>query len=233
MKWNRTAPLPPIRGVLLDMDGLLIDSEHIAQQCCIQAGYDLGYPIDQTLARRFLGVTHDGCVQILQDAFPGIDAESLFRHSRELLKAQFEKSLTAKPGALALLIYLKDAHVPFALASSSSRERTENCLRLTGLLNFFPESIRITGEKAIHSKPAPDLFLQAAACLTVPRANCLVLEDSVNGITAGRAAGCVVCMVPDLIPYTESLRSQCDLVAQDLADVLACLKQMIQPIRLA
>ena len=233
MKWNRTAPLPPIRGVLLDMDGLLIDSEHIAQQCCIQAGYDLGYPIDQTLARRFLGVTHDGCGQILQDAFPGIDAESLFRHSRELLKAQFEKSLTAKPGALALLIYLKDAHVPFALASSSSRERTENCLRLTGLLNFFPESIRITGEKAIHSKPAPDLFLQAAACLNVPSANCLVLEDSVNGITAGRAAGCVVCMVPDLIPYTESLRSQCDLVAQDLADVLACLKQMIQPIRLA
>ena len=233
MKWNRTAPLPPIRGVLLDMDGLLIDSEHIAQQCCIQAGYDLGYPIDQTLARRFLGVTHDGCVQILQDAFPGIDAESLLRHSRELLKAQFEKSLTAKPGALALLIYLKDAHVPFALASSSSRERTENCLRLTGLLNFFPESIRITGEKAIHSKPAPDLFLQAAACLNVPSANCLVLEDSVNGITAGRAAGCVVCMVPDLIPYTESLRSQCDLVAQDLADVLACLKQMIQPIRLA
>ena len=233
MKWNRTAPLPPIRGVLLDMDGLLIDSEHIAQQCCIQAGYDLGYPIDQTLARRFLGVTHDGCVQILQDAFPGIDAESLFRHSRELLKAQFEKSLTAKPGALALLIYLKDAHVPFALASSSSRERTENYLRLTGLLNFFPESIRITGEKAIHSKPAPDLFLQAAACLNVPSANCLVLEDSVNGITAGRAAGCVVCMVPDLIPYTESLRSQCDLVAQDLADVLACLKQMIQPIRLA
>lgn len=233
MKWNRTAPLPPIRGVLLDMDGLLIDSEHIAQQCCIQAGYDLGYPIDQTLARRFLGVTHDGCVQILQDAFPGIDAESLFRHSQELLKAQFEKSLTAKPGALALLIYLKDAHVPFALASSSSRERTENCLRLTGLLNFFPESIRITGEKAIHSKPAPDLFLQAAACLNVPSANCLVLEDSVNGITAGRAAGCVVCMVPDLIPYTESLRSQCDLVAQDLADVLACLKQMIQPIRLA
>lgn len=233
MKWNRTAPLPPIRGVLLDMDGLLIDSEHIDQQCCIQAGYDLGYPIDQTLARRFLGVTHDGCVQILQDAFPGIDAESLFRHSRELLKAQFEKSLTAKPGALALLIYLKDAHVPFALASSSSRERTENCLRLMGLLNFFPESIRITGEKAIHSKPAPDLFLQAAACLNVPSANCLVLEDSVNGITAGRAAGCVVCMVPDLIPYTESLRSQCDLVAQDLADVLACLKQMIQPIRLA
>ena len=233
MKWNRTAPLPPIRGVLLDMDGLLIDSEHIAQQCCIQAGYDLGYPIDQTLARRFLGVTHDGCVQILQDAFPGIDAESLFRHSRELLKAQFEKSLTAKPGALALLIYLKDAHVPFALASSSSREHTENCLRLTGLLHFFPESIRITGEKAIHSKPAPDLFLQAAAGLNVPSANCLVLEDSVNGITAGRAAGCVVCMVPDLIPYTESLRSQCDLVAQDLADVLACLKQMIQPIRLA
>ena len=230
MKWNRTAPLPPIRGVLLDMDGLLIDSEHIAQQCCIQAGYDLGYPIDQTLARRFLGVTHDGCVQILQDAFPGIDAESLFRHSRELLKAQFEKSLTAKPGALALLIYLKDAHVPFALASSSSRERTENCLRLTGLLNFFPESIQVTGEKAVHSKPAPDLFLQAAACLNVPCENCLVLEDSVNGVTAGRAAGCMVCMVPDLIPYTAALRTQCDLVARDLEDVLTCLKETIQPL---
>lgn len=228
MIWIRTAPFPPVRGVLFDMDGLLIDSERIAQRCCIQAGRDLGFPIDRTLSRRFLGVTHSGCVRILQDAFPGIDAESLFRRSRELLMAQFEKSLTAKPGALALLTYLRDAHVPFALASSSSRERAENCLRLTGLLDFFPESIQITGDKAAHSKPAPDLFLQAAACLNVPRENCLVLEDSVNGVTAGRAAGCVVCMVPDLIPYTDALRTQCDLVARDLEDVLAFLKEMIQ-----
>ena len=212
------------------MDGLLIDSERIAQRCCIQAGRDLGFPIDQTLSRRFLGVTRSGCVQILHDAFPGIDAESLFRHSRELVKVQFEKSLTAKPGALALLTYLRDAHVPFALASSSSRERAENCLRLTGLLDFFPESIQVTGEKAVHSKPAPDLFLQAAACLNVPCENCLVLEDSVNGVTAGRAAGCMVCMVPDLIPYTAALRTQCDLVARDLEDVLTCLKEMIQPL---
>lgn len=230
MIWIRTAPLPPVRGVLFDMDGLLIDSERIAQRCCIQAGRDLGFPIDRTLSRRFLGVTHSGCVRILQDAFPGIDAESLFRRSRELLMAQFEKSLTAKPGAQALLTYLRDAHVPFALASSSSRERAENCLRLTGLLDFFPKSIQITGDKAAHSKPAPDLFLQAAACLNVPRENCLVLEDSVNGVTAGRAAGCVVCMVPDLIPYTDALRTQCDLVARDLEDVLAFLKEMIQPL---
>jgi HAD superfamily hydrolase (TIGR01509 family) len=219
-----------IRLCVFDMDGLLIDSERIAQRCCIQAGRDLGFPIDRTLSRRFLGVTHSGCVRILQDAFPGIDAESLFRRSRELLMAQFEKSLTAKSGALALLTYLRDAHVPFALASSSSRERAENCLRLTGLLDFFPESIQITGDKAAHSKPAPDLFLQAAACLNVPRENCLVLEDSVNGVTAGRAAGCVVCMVPDLIPYTDALRTQCDLVARDLEDVLTCLKEMIQPL---
>ena len=228
MIWIRTAPFPPVRGVLFDMDGLLIDSERIAQRCCIQAGRALGFPIDQTVSRRFLGVTRSGCVQILQDAFPGIDAESLFRHSRELVKVQFEKSLTAKPGALALLTYLRDAHVPFALASSSSRERAENCLRLTGLLDFFPESIQVTGEKAVHSKPAPDLFLQAAACLNVPCENCLVLEDSVNGVTAGRAAGCMVCMVPDLIPYTAALRTQCDLVARDLEDVLTCLKEMIQ-----
>ena len=230
MIWIRTAPFPPVGGVLFDMDGLLIDSERIAQRCCIQAGRDLGFPIDQTLSRRFLGVTRSGCVQILHDAFPGIDAESLFRHSRELVKVQFEKSLTAKPGALALLTYLRDAHVPFALASSSSRERAENCLRLTGLLDFFPESIQVTGEKAVHSKPAPDLFLQAAACLNVPCENCLVLEDSVNGVTAGRAAGCMVCMVPDLIPYTAALRTQCDLVARDLEDVLTCLKEMIQPL---
>ena len=203
------------------MDGLLIDSERIAQQCCIQAGLDLGFAIDEALARTFLGVTKEGCIQILKNEFPAINSEIFYQHSHHLFDSMLSENLTTKPGAVELLKHLTQTGFPFALASSSSQQRVNKSLRLTNIASFFPERIRITSEKALHSKPEPDLFLAAASCISVAPKNCLVLEDSENGIKSGRSAGCIVCMIPDLIPFSDKLEQWCDFVADDLYDVLS------------
>ena len=94
----------------------------------------------------------------------------------------------------------------------------EAYLKSTGVLTCF--SVFATGSDNLPSKPNPDIFLTAAQRLQVSPAACLVLEDSVNGVKAGRAAGMQVCMVPDLIPFTAELAPYCDHVAEDLSQVI-------------
>lgn len=209
--------LPRIRAVLFDMDGLLIDSERLAQRSCLQAGHELGYPIDESVTRRLLGCTHEECERIISEALPGVDVLDYFKRSKRMLDESFPKELKAKPGAVTFVSWLSRHGIPYALASSSTRERIVQSLSITGLASLFP--VCLTGEDAAHSKPEPDLFLAAAARLGVSPRDCLVLEDSVNGIKAGRAAGSFVCMIPDIIPYSSSLAPWCDAVADSLEEL--------------
>ena len=90
-------------------------------------------------------------------------------------------------------------------------------LAADGVLDAFDALVTANG---LPSKPAPDVFLKAAAALSADPAHCLVWEDSINGVKAGRAAGMTVCMVPDQMPFTEELRPFCDHVLPDLAAVI-------------
>ena len=90
--------LPRIRAVLFDMDGLLIDSERLAQRSCLQAGRELGYPIDESVTRRLLGCTHEECERIISEALPGVDVLDYFKRSKRMLDESFHKELKAKRG---------------------------------------------------------------------------------------------------------------------------------------
>ena len=94
-------------------------------------------------------------------------------------------------------------------------------LSKVGVLDDF--QTLVTGDLGLPSKPEPDMFLTAAKRLGVAPENCLVLEDSVNGIKAGRNAGMQVGMVPDVLPYREELAPYCDHVLPDLAAVIPLL----------
>ena len=85
------------------------------------------------------------------------------------------------------------------------------------LWNLLPH--RITGDMPLRSKPDPEPYLKGAELAGVQPAECLVLEDSFNGIRAGRAAGCMVGMVPDTLPYDDSCQPYCDVVFRDLTEV--------------
>ena len=214
----------PLRAVLFDLDGLLINSEVLSQRNCLDVCREMGYAVDESVTRRMLGATVAECRRILREAVPDVDEDAYAIRVRERLFELFRRELKPMPGAEDILSFLSERRIPFALATSSARERVELSLSVTGLNRFF--STVLTGECAARSKPAPDLFLAAAEALHTPPKNCLVFEDSINGVHAGHAAGCMVCMVPDIMPYTETLSEDCDFLLQSLREAPALVRKL-------
>ena len=123
--------------------------------------------------------------------------------------------------AVELLRHLRDRGVPCALVTSSPRYQAEKYLGGPGLLPLF-EAI-VTGDLHLPSKPAPDVYLRGAELLNVDIRRCAVLEDSWNGLRAGRQAGATTIMVPDLAPYGPEIAPCVDHVAANLREAEAIL----------
>ena len=144
--------------------------------------------------------------------------------------------LPVKPGLRQLLEHLRAAGIPAALATATVREKALLYLKMAGVDGFFEAAV--CGDEVAHAKPAPDIFLAAAKALGVPAEECLVLEDSPNGLRAARrarpttasraarAAGCKAVVVPDITPIppeSEGLWAACAATLADVIPLLECL----------
>lgn len=211
-----------IRAVIFDMDGLLVDSEGVGLDVMRQCGRMQGYDLPLPMIRSTLGSAMAPSCALYERHFPGIDTRRLFADFvRRMHLLAEEGKVPLKKGALSLLDDLKARGIPCAVASSSGPDTIRLYLEKAGVYDAF--SVIVAANASRPSKPAPDIFLEAAEKLGVPPQHCLVLEDSVNGVKAGRAAGMQVAMVPDQIPFSESLRPYCDHVLADLTAVTPLL----------
>ena len=211
-----------IQAVVLDMDGLLMDSENLGltaiHDCALRQGVDV--PVE--IRKQCIGITTAASSALLNSHFPALDTARLFR---DFAAYMHEKALDGqvplKKGAVELLEYLKKKGIPAAVASSSGMQTIGLYLEKAGIAQYFQLLLSANG---MPSKPAPDVFLKAAEQLGVKPENCLVLEDSYNGVKAGRAAGMQVCMVPDVLPYVEALAPFVDHVLPDLEKVMELME---------
>jgi HAD superfamily hydrolase (TIGR01509 family) len=128
--------------------------------------------------------------------------------------------LALKPGAAALLAAAR-GRVSLGLASSSPERLIDAVLTHFGIAGFF--GAIVSGESVAHPKPAPDIFLHTAASLRVAPPDCVVLEDSLAGATAGRAAGMKVIVVPDGPRQDPRFDEVADVVVPSLAHAQALL----------
>ena len=208
-----------IRAVIFDMDGLLTDSEAPGLTGIQVCGRLQGYEIPLEHVRRTIGINAKAASDFYHQYYPGLDTDRLFADFTEYMHALArEGKIPLKKGARELLRALRDRGIPCAVASSSYPETIRLYLEKQGIADDFAALVSANGET--RSKPAPDIFLKAAGLLGAAPENCLVLEDSVNGVKAGRAAGMTVCMIPDLIPFTPELAPYCDHVLPDLSAVI-------------
>jgi HAD superfamily hydrolase (TIGR01509 family) len=175
--------------IIFDCDGVLIDSEVISARQLIAelAGY--GVVIDMAfVTRQFLGRSYPTVLREVRETF-GVTLPDRFEADyRARLLAAFRTDLRVMPGVMDALATLTR---PYCLATSSSPERLATSLALTGLAGAFAGR-SFTASEVPRGKPAPDLFLHAAATLGHTPQHCLVIEDSLTGIRAGIAAGMTV-----------------------------------------
>ena len=173
--------------IIWDCDGVLIDSEIISAQMLIEALAGFGVTIDRAfVVRHFLGRSYPVVLAEVRLRF-GVDLpESFEGEYRARLLSAFEARLEVMPGAFDAL---RDCGVPWCVATSSSRPRAVRSLEITGLAPLVGGRL-FTASEVTRGKPAPDLFLRAAEALgAADPARVLVIEDSLNGIRAARAAG--------------------------------------------
>lgn len=220
-----------IRAIILDFDGLIVDTETPAFESWRQVYREQGHDLSLELWLGSLGTNHgfDSLAYLIElilaaDPQAQPDREALARR-RQVLKRDMSLGQPLLPGVTKLLDQATSAGLPCAVASSSSRRWVEGWLREHGILERF--ICTRTADDVAQTKPAPDLFLQAAACLGRSPAECLVFEDSPNGILAARAAGMRVVAVPGPVARLASLPAadlQLDsLDAMDLATILELL----------
>ena len=207
-----------MRGVIFDMDGLLFDSEALGIICIREGGWLQGYEIGEDVIRSTLGETAAVSKPLYARLYPGIDPDRLFEDFGKGMRVRAEeKRIPLKKGARELLERLRERGIPCAVASSSPEEYVRLYLESQTVTPYF--KVIVGAPKGIRSKPQPDIFLLAAEKLGVPAEECMVLEDSENGIRAGRASGAFTVMVPDLIPYREAFAPFVDAVVPDLLAV--------------
>jgi HAD superfamily hydrolase (TIGR01509 family) len=176
--------------IIFDCDGVLIDSEVISAQMLIAELQAYGVSISREfVSRRFLGRSYPTVLREIRESFGVALPERFEADYRARLLDAFARDLKVMPGVPELLAGLQRPH---CLATSSSPERVGMSLKLAGLERFFgPERI-FTASRVARGKPAPDLFLLAAAEMGHDPSRCLVIEDTETGIRAAKAAGMAV-----------------------------------------
>lgn len=176
--------------IIFDCDGVLVDSEVLSCRCLSEtlAGYGITIGTDE-IVRLFLGRSTAAVLQHYADMGrpipPTFPAEFTAK-----VRAAFQTALYPIEGVAVVLEGLQQdgRQIPYCLASSSALDRVSLSLSLTGLASYFGSRL-YTSQMVKQGKPAPDLFLYAAERMGAEPRRTLVIEDSVSGVMAGKAAG--------------------------------------------
>jgi len=182
-------PHHPPKLVIFDCDGVLVDSEAIANEVGAEWITSLGWPMDAREARaRFLGLSDRAMVEAIEHHIGRAITLAEIAQNHLRLTARFAAELQAVPGVDLVVQALAARGFPMAVASSGERDKILTNLAQVGLLPFFGDQISSATEVAA-AKPAPDVYLLAAKKAGFVPNDCLAIEDSPNGVKAAVRAG--------------------------------------------
>jgi HAD superfamily hydrolase (TIGR01509 family) len=209
-----------LRAIIFDMDGLMFDTERIAQDAWQQAARDFGYDFPLELYTGIVGLALTDVEHFTRQTF-GADYpfELIYPRKQAYVDRHIaSRGIPLKPGLLELLADIEGAGLAKALASSSGTAIIQRNLTSAGLNGGRFEAI-VGGDEIQRGKPAPDIFLVTSQRLQIPAENCLVLEDSNAGIQAAHAAGMHSIMVPDMLAPTPESQERAYQILPDLKAV--------------
>lgn len=204
-----------MKGIIFDMDGVILDSETISDRTWRIAAKEKGLEINDKVLNSCRGTNKNDSMAILKTHYgQDFDSAAFLERTSELFH-QIEESegIPLMHYAKEILEYLKPRYT-LALASSTRGVTVERQLRTAGVIDFF--ETRTTGDMVVHSKPDPEIYLMACKSVGLEPAECYAIEDSLNGIKSAYAAGLKPIMVVDKIQPTEEIRKMCIAVFDSL-----------------
>lgn len=208
------------KAVLFDMDGVLVNSEPYYDAYHRKIAKRLNITITEAHDKKFRGTPSRKIYEsIIEEFQPSVTADELLEEEIEQARLAFASGeIPAVPHAFDLLRHLKNSGFLVGVATSNYRFNVESILRLNNGLQYVDHISSM--ESITRPKPAPDVFLHAAQALQVDPSDCVVIEDSPNGIAAAKAAGMKVIGYADPGQIKLDL-SQADLIISSFADVTA------------
>lgn len=180
-----------MRSIIFDCDGVLVDSEPIANRVLAEGLTAIGLPTTtEESVRDFMGRSWEHMLEVVRERLGSEPPQALRDDYRAALFAAYAAGdVPAVDGTAEALDGLDAAGVPYCVASSGDHERIRAGLRAAGLSDRFDDRRIFSADDVGRGKPWPDLFLHAAAQMGFEPATTVVVEDSPAGVRAGRAAG--------------------------------------------
>jgi sugar-phosphatase len=207
-----------MKAAIFDMDGLLIDSECLWQEAETTVFRSVGVPLTTELCRETAGVRLDDVVRHWYKKFPW-HTESLEAVEARIL-AEVGRLIASRgktmPGATEVLDLLSAAQFELAVASSSPLRLVRMALETFELIDYF--SVLRSAETEVEGKPHPAVYLSAMSHLGMESSNCIVFEDSANGVRAAKSAGAFVIAVPDPADISNPAFADADVVLSSLTE---------------
>ena len=213
----------PFYAVIFDLDGVLADSEPWWNQIDAKLLAEHGVSYRGEYHRNVLGVSYRLAVEFYKNAFHiSASVEELMRRRGEIATDFFANHVGLFPSAKATLEQLREMKLDLAVATSSVSASARPFLDRTGIRSLF--CVVVTGDEVQQGKPHPDIYLRAAKKLGISPEACLVIEDALAGIAAGKAANMRVAAIPDTrFVDPKEYEKEADYVLKNLSEIPALI----------
>lgn len=221
-----TEMLENIDAVIFDLDGSLVDSMWMWSQIDVEYLGKFGIELPKGLQSDIEGMSFSETAQYFKDRFKLPDSIPQIKEDWNAMAwDKYSHEVPLKQGVGDFLDCCKERGIALGIATSNSRELVENVISVHGLKGYF--SCIMTGCDVAKGKPSPDIYLAVAKKLDVPPSRCLVFEDIIPGIMAGKAAGMKVCAVEDAysIAQKEAKQAAADYYIKDFTGLSAEYKR--------
>lgn len=213
-----------IKYIIFDKDGTILDTEKLFRRAWIEVGEEWGFEGIAELYPDIMGNSDEFIIEKLYKIYgTDKDCRAFYNARMNRIMEMLEEDVPLKDGCVEILEFAKANNILLAIATSTNKERAEKNLKKAGIWHYFDAIV--TGDMVERSKPAPDIFLEAARLIGAEKEECIICEDSFNGIVAAHASGMRPVFIPDMLQANEKIEKLAYMICPSLFDVIELIKK--------